>query len=110
MFTKVLAFGLAALKLVRAALATDLQAPLVQHRCPIISTHAHTGSSKPGVYKIFNVATKTQLRANELNSSVFVSYRPELPGTFGEWNVEKAEDNTFKISNEGLKLATYFGE
>ncbi|KAJ6556832.1 hypothetical protein DFH09DRAFT_550685 [Mycena vulgaris] len=106
MFSKVLALGLAAFSLVHAA---ALQTPMVS--CGV-SFGESTRPTKfkafariePGRYKIFNVATETQLRNYQNGPPIFVSYTREPSGPFGEWDVQPARgSDEYTIINVGLQ-------
>ncbi|KAJ7884130.1 hypothetical protein B0H14DRAFT_2564517 [Mycena olivaceomarginata] len=110
MFSKVLAFGLGAVALARAA---SLQTPMLM--CNInLGTSAGPVKSfsalDPGVYNIYNVASTTQLRSYTRNQPIFISYTREFPGPFGEWKVDPAGSDGFTITNQGLATPTYIDD
>ncbi|KAF8186082.1 hypothetical protein K438DRAFT_1973457 [Mycena galopus ATCC 62051] len=112
MFSKVLAFGLGALALARAA---SLQTPVLVCNLNLV-TSAGSGKSSsaldPGMYNIYNVASTTQLRSYSNDQPIFVSYTREFPGPFGEWRVDPgpAGSDGFTITNHGLATPTYIDD
>ncbi|KAJ7887927.1 hypothetical protein B0H13DRAFT_1888682 [Mycena leptocephala] len=112
MFSKIFAFGLAALSFVGAAPATGFQAPMAMS-CSInvlsVSDSAVAHSLEPGFYHIRDFMG-TQLRSYEHDDPVFVSLTKEYPGPFGEWKVATAPDGAYIISNVGLESPVYVGD
>ncbi|KAF7364104.1 hypothetical protein MSAN_01069400 [Mycena sanguinolenta] len=112
MFSKVLAFGLGALALVRAAPAFSFQTPMLSCNVNLDAAVAPVTSNaiQPGQYKIYNEAFGyAQLRSYSLNEPIFVSYTREEPGPFGMWNVIQTGSpgsNEYKIVNLGLSGVT----
>ncbi|KAF7364098.1 hypothetical protein MSAN_01068800 [Mycena sanguinolenta] len=105
MFSKVLAFGLGALALVRAAPVFSFQTPMLSCSVNVDASVAPVTSNaiEPGVYKIYNEAFgPAQLRSYTLNTPIYVSYTREEPGPFGLWNVISVGSNEYKIVNAGL--------
>ncbi|KAJ6477203.1 hypothetical protein DFH09DRAFT_1216111 [Mycena vulgaris] len=114
MFSKILAFGLAALTLVRAA--PSFQVPVASRSVnlgtSVGATEVNTlGVIKPGIYSVINDATNTVLRDYQQNDPIFVSYTREFPGDFGLWQVTPAADgsNEYRIFNVGLQTPTFVG-
>ncbi|KAJ6505017.1 hypothetical protein C8R45DRAFT_1180967 [Mycena sanguinolenta] len=130
MFSKLFAFGFAALTLalVPAEAVSGLQMPMkiscgieVQSVCYLSFlslsslTVREAGGSQAsglenGIYFIFNVATDTLVRSFVADTPAAVSYANERPGPFGQWNVVQVGDGVFNISNKGLGLPTYIGD
>ncbi|KAF7357257.1 hypothetical protein MSAN_01320900 [Mycena sanguinolenta] len=120
MFSKVLAFGLGALALVRAAPAFSFQTPMLS--CDInLPTTVGTAQSfdalEPGTYSIYNEAFgQNQLRSYRTGDAIYVSRTLEFPGPFGMWRVETSGNpaaNEYTITNVGLNAgtsATFAGE
>ncbi|KAJ7121106.1 hypothetical protein C8R44DRAFT_920797 [Mycena epipterygia] len=110
MVFKILAFGLAALNLARAA-------SLFQ--TPLVSCNVNLGSSQfaaagnlqaaipEGDYLIFNVVTNTQVRSYIPNNPIYVSQTREFPGPFGTWTLKLAGGDAFNIRNVGLGVYTF---
>ncbi|KAJ7324026.1 hypothetical protein DFH08DRAFT_817498 [Mycena albidolilacea] len=110
MFSKVLAFGLGAVALARAA---SLQTPMLVCNMNLVTSAGPGKSSSalnPGVYNIYNVASTTQLRSYSNDQPIFVSYTREFPGPFGEWKVDPADSDGFTITNQGLATPTYIDD
>jgi hypothetical protein len=90
MFSKILAFGLVALTLVRAA--PSFQAPMVScsvnldvgSQNGIPAAAGHFGRLEQGNYLITNIGSGTELRSYRQNDPIFVAMTREFPGPFGE--------------------------
>ncbi|KAJ7912291.1 hypothetical protein B0H13DRAFT_2327460 [Mycena leptocephala] len=94
MFSKLIAFGLAALTLVRAAPATGLDALI---RSANHSADALTGGlERP--YRIVNIARNSEsvLMNGNVNDPVYVTREDPM---YGEWYIEQVDD-TYKISSK----------
>ncbi|KAJ7121105.1 hypothetical protein C8R44DRAFT_736791 [Mycena epipterygia] len=109
MVFKILAFGLAALNLARAA--SLFQTPLISCNVNLGNKFATAGNLQPalpaGDYLIFNVATNSQVRSYTPNGPIFISRTREFPGPFGTWTLEPANEDAFTIRNLGLGLPTF---
>ncbi|KAJ7121100.1 kinase-like domain-containing protein [Mycena epipterygia] len=110
MVFKILAFGLAALNLARAA--SLFQTPLISCNVNLGSSKLATaGNLEPAIpagdYLIFNVATHSQVRSYVPNNPIFVSRTREFPGPFGTWTLKPADEDAFNIRNVGLGVYTF---
>ncbi|KAJ6479170.1 hypothetical protein DFH09DRAFT_1108159 [Mycena vulgaris] len=68
------------------------------------------GVIAPGIYRIFNDATRTTLRSYLKDDPIVVSATKENPGSFELWEVKSAVDgsNQYTIFNVGgLKTSTF---
>ncbi|KAJ7512987.1 hypothetical protein B0H11DRAFT_15328 [Mycena galericulata] len=114
MFSKVLALGLGALALVRAA--PSFQMPMISCRVNVQTSVAAADNSfdvlPPGTYSISNNAFEgVQLRSYGKDEPIFVSLTREFPGPFGLWRVEQSGNgNEYKITNVGLNAPTYISD
>ncbi|KAJ6562066.1 hypothetical protein B0H19DRAFT_1259675 [Mycena capillaripes] len=109
-FSKVLAFGLAALSSVRAT--PFMQIPIVScsvdFGTPAAPTNTLAGLD-PGVYTIVNAATNIPVFASVENGGVFMT-EGKWPEPFGLWKLEKAENRGgFTISNVALGSPIFVG-
>ncbi|KAF7357246.1 hypothetical protein MSAN_01319600 [Mycena sanguinolenta] len=111
MFSKVLAFGLGALALVRAAPAFSFQTPMLSCNINLPTTAQSFDGLEPGTYTIYNEAFgQNQLRSYRTNDAIYVSRTLEFPGPFGMWKVETSGDpaaNEYTITNLALNAGTY---
>ncbi|KAJ6493253.1 hypothetical protein C8R45DRAFT_1212654 [Mycena sanguinolenta] len=100
MFSKVLAFGLSALALVRAApeLTCSSHATSVGH-------FKSFGAVNPGLYKIYNAALGAELRSFALAEQLYVTLTSDWVGDYAVWDIQRHEGNAyeFTISNVGIK-------
>ncbi|KAF7364105.1 hypothetical protein MSAN_01069500 [Mycena sanguinolenta] len=104
MFSKVLAFGLGALAIVRAAPAFSFQTPMLSCSVNLDASVAPVTSNaiEPGQYKIYNEAFGDYLlRSYGVGQPILVSYSSEDLGPYEMWNVIPVGTNEYKIVNLG---------
>ncbi|KAJ6495439.1 hypothetical protein C8R45DRAFT_1072824 [Mycena sanguinolenta] len=111
-----LAFGLSALALVRAAPAASFQAPMLSCSVELTSDIAPPsaesafgaafGDLESGVYQITNAAFGGQLRAYGANQPVVVGPPLNAPSTTAMWSVVSQGGNEYTISNFRSKAGT----
>ncbi|KAF7350788.1 hypothetical protein MSAN_01640300 [Mycena sanguinolenta] len=115
MFSKVLAFGLGALAIVRAAPAFSFQTPMLLCDANFATSVSPTKSFstiEPGVYRIYNEAygLHDQLRSYRVDDPIFVARTREEPGPFGIWRVETSgnpDANEYTLTNVGLNAGAH---
>ncbi|KAJ6497297.1 hypothetical protein C8R45DRAFT_1093692 [Mycena sanguinolenta] len=114
MFSKILAFGLGALAIVRAAPASSIQMPVLS--CSInLDTSASAKSFDPilpGKYLIYNEAHEGEFQLNTYTpvEPIFVMRTREFPGPYGIWEVApsgKWGSNEYTITNTGINALQF---
>ncbi|KAF7350733.1 hypothetical protein MSAN_01634400 [Mycena sanguinolenta] len=114
MFSKVLAFGLGALAIVRAAPAFSFQMPMLSCSPNFDTSVAAVKANaiEPGRYLLYNEAwgdkQPSQLRGYAVGEPVFVAYSDLEPGVFGVWDVIHSESegsDEYRLVNLGLRAA-----
>ncbi|KAJ6559764.1 hypothetical protein B0H19DRAFT_1069494 [Mycena capillaripes] len=79
--------------------ASPSNCPTIRQADPL--ANAMTGSFELGIYHIVDLDGNTALRNYSPNTPAYVKRSTESPGRFCEWKVEQAENDTFKLFNEG---------
>ncbi|KAJ6493292.1 hypothetical protein C8R45DRAFT_928063 [Mycena sanguinolenta] len=96
MFSKVLAFGLSALALVRAA------PELTCSRGASVSRFRSFAAIEPGLYRIYNAAHGAELRSFSVGQQLFTTLTHDYVGPFALWNIQQHTEYEFTVSNVGV--------